>query len=104
MGQSVSPLLPGVQRLLADMGMNIRLARRRRGLLTRQVAERAGMSLPTLRSIERGYPGATMGAYAAVLQVLGLEKDLALLAQSDPLGRRLQDARLEPKRETSAGR
>ncbi len=75
-------------------GDRLRLARRRRRLSAKQVAERAGMSPMTLRSLERGGSGVTMGAYLAVMQVLGIENDLDLLAKADPLGRALQDARL----------
>lgn len=52
------------------------------------------MSPMTLRSLERGGSGVTMGAYLAVMQVLGIEQDLSLLGQADPMGRELQDAQL----------
>ncbi len=48
----------------------------------------------TLRGLERGGSGVTMGAYLAVMQVLGIEKDLDLLGKADPVGRELQDAQL----------
>ena len=97
MAQKTSPLLPGSQQLLRQLGERLRLARLRRRLTAAQVAERAGMAPMTLRSVERGGAGVTIGAYAAVMQVLGIEKDLALLASADPLGRELQDARLDPR-------
>ncbi len=62
------------------------------------VSERAGMSRTTLRSIERGDAGATLGAYANVLHCLGLHEDLAHIARDDELGRKLQDAGLPTRR------
>lgn len=94
MGRTSAKPLPSLQRVLADLGENIYLARRRRKLTASQVAERAGMTRPTLRAIERGEPGVTIGAYANVLLTLGLEKDLAWVARDDVFGRKLQDAGL----------
>jgi transcriptional regulator with XRE-family HTH domain len=90
--------LPGVARALAELGENVRLARRRRGLSASLLAERAGMTRPTLRAIERGDFGVTIGSYANVLHSLGLEKDLGNVGREDALGRRLQDAALTPAR------
>ena len=94
MAKKVAPLLPSTEELLRLLGERLRLARLRRRLTAKQVAERAGMAPMTLRSLERGGSGVTMGAYLAVMQVLGIEKDIDLLAKDDPLGRELQDSRL----------
>ncbi len=94
MAKKTAPLLPATEALLQQFGDRLRLSRLRRRLQARQVAERAGMSPMTLRSLERGGSGVTMGAYLAVMQVLGIEKDLDLLGQIDSVGRSLQDARL----------
>jgi transcriptional regulator with XRE-family HTH domain len=64
----------------------------RRKLSTEQVAERAGISCSTLWLIEKGTPSVAMGAYLQVLFVMGLEKNLLLMAGDDVLGRKLQDA------------
>lgn len=96
MPRPTSAVQPRVERLLAELGENIRLARRRRGLSALLLAERAGMSRPTLRAIERGDAGVTLGAVANVLHSLGLEQDLAQLARADARGRELQDAALSP--------
>ena len=52
------------------------------------------MSLMTLRGVEKGAMGVTIGAYVAVLHVLGLDNDLDAVAAADTLGRQLQDANL----------
>lgn len=85
---------PRIERILSEMGENIKLARLRRKLSTEQIAERANISRGTLLSIEKGSPTVSMGSYILVLQVLGLEKDFLLLAKDDELGRKLQDANL----------
>ena len=102
MAQKTSPLLPATEEHLHRFGERLRLARRRRRLSSKQVAERAGMAPMTLRSLERGGSGVTVGAYLAVMQVLGIERDLDLLGQADPLGRALQDARMPAGRTAAA--
>jgi len=100
MANKTSPLLPSTDELLRQLGERLRVARLRRHLSAKQVAERAGMSPMTLRSLERGGAGVTIGAYLAVMQVLGIESDINLLAKADPVGRELQDANLSAHRKS----
>jgi transcriptional regulator with XRE-family HTH domain len=69
-----------VRRSLRKLGLDIRDARRRRGLPARVVAERAFTSRPTLQRIEAGNHAVSIGIYAAVLQALGLLEGLSQLA------------------------
>ena len=101
MARKTTIQLPALNRLLKEMGENIKLARLRRRFSAQLVAERAGMSRTTLRAIENGEAGVTIGAYANVLMCLGLEKDLALIGRDDELGRKLQDAGLPSKARAS---
>jgi len=84
--------------LLTGLGENIRRARLRRAQSSEAVAQRAGITRKTLYRVERGDPAVALGIYARVLQALRLENDLGSIAADDALGRKLQDASLEPKR------
>lgn len=101
MARKTTPPHPALRRLLRQLGDNIRLARLRRDFSASLVAERAGMSRTTLRAIENGEPGVSMGAYANVLHSLGLHEDLTLIARDDELGRKLQDAKLPTRKRAS---
>jgi transcriptional regulator with XRE-family HTH domain len=87
-------LLPKYQRMLEQVGENIKLARKRRGLTTTQVAERAGIDRSTLYYIEKGTASVSIAAYFNTLRVLGLEMDFLKLAADDEFGRKLQDLKL----------
>ena len=97
MAKKTSILLPKLNKILVELGENIKLARLRRKLSSEQVAERANISRPTLSSIEKGSASVSIGSYLQVLFVLGLEKDFLKLAKDDELGRKLQDANLISK-------
>ena len=91
-------LLPRLTKILEELGEDIKLARLRRRLRAEQIAERAGISRSTLWQIEKGMPNVSMGYYAQVLFVLGLEKNLSNMADDDVLGRKLQDAEILVKK------
>ena len=76
----------------------MKLARLRRRYSAETVAQRAGITRKTLSRAEKGDSAVALGIYARVMQVLRLEEDLAKLALDDPLGRKLQDTALSPKR------
>lgn len=87
-------VFPKYDKVLEQMGENIKIARKRRKLTMIQVAERAAISRSTLHLIEQGNTSVAMGAYFNVLRVLGLQDDFLKLAADDELGRKLQDLEL----------
>src|SRR5450755_755539 len=97
MPRSTPSLLPLMARLVAGLGDNIKLARLRRSYSSETVAQRAGITRKTLYRVERGDPAVALGIYARVLQALRLEGGLGSIGADDELGRKLQDAGLEPK-------
>lgn len=87
-------IYPKAANALKAMGENLRLARRRRKITAKMMAERANLSLMTLRALERGAPQVSMANYMAVVACLGFQDDIAAVASNDVLGRDLQDAAL----------
>ena len=90
--KSTPAILPKNMKILKNLGEHILLARLRRKLSAEQIAERTGLGRKTIYNIEQGSSTVAIGSYLQVLFVLGLEKDLTMVAAVDPLGRKLQDA------------
>ena len=92
MSKKPAIVMPKTRKMLEQMGEQIKLARLRRNLSARLVAERAGISRQTLNAIEKGIPTVSIGSYAAVLHALNnMDTDLLLIAKDDEFGRKLQD-------------
>lgn len=64
-------LPPKVKRSLRNLGADLNVARRKRGLTVAMVAERIGTAKSTYLRIEKGDPTVSMGTYAMALLVLG---------------------------------
>lgn len=58
------------------------------------LAERVGVSVPTIGKLEDGNPSSSLATVLRVLAVLGMGADIDLLAADDTLGRSLQDNEL----------
>jgi len=91
-------LFPALERHLLALGERIRLARLRREFTVETVCARANISRATFYRVEAGDDAVSIGIYARVLKVLGLDGDLDQVAADDVLGRKLQDLQLPTKR------
>ncbi len=95
MSKKAATVLPQTQKLLSQMGEQIKMARLRRNLSVELVSKRAAISRATLWNVEKGSPSVSIGVYAAVLHALhGMDQDLLLIAKDDEFGRKLQDLKL----------
>jgi len=84
-------VFPKQQKILTQLGENIRLAIKRRKLSINIVEQRTGMNPKTIQAIAKGSPSVSIGHYVVVLSSIGLVEDLADVAKDDELGRKLQD-------------
>ena len=92
MPRSLPAISPELRVLAQNLGARISLARRRRKISKAIFAQRIDVSRNTLDRLEAGDPAVALGTYLKALSVLGLHMSLELVADDDPLGRRLQDS------------
>jgi transcriptional regulator with XRE-family HTH domain len=78
------------------VGENVRAARLRRQWTEEELAQKAGISRLTLRSLERGSPGVGLSALVSTLWAMGLNGSLGRLAsrEEDTEGATLVESRL----------
>jgi transcriptional regulator with XRE-family HTH domain len=88
-----------VEEAARTLGSRIRLARMRRRVSLRALAERAGVNHKTAAAVEAGSLLTGIGAYLALVWALGLERETAKLLDPDhdEEGKQLELART-PKR------
>lgn len=86
--RAASGLPPRSRRAIAQLGKDLSLARRRRRIPQRLMAERMLVSVQTLQRLEAGDPTVGLAVLAGALHVLGLTDRLAGLVapESDQAG------------------
>ncbi len=94
--KSFQQLPAAVSSALIEFGGAIRVARLRRRQSAADFASRLGVTLPTLRKLERGDPGVAVATFVCALWLIGLLDRLCDLAkpESDVLGNILETSRL----------
>lgn len=88
-------LPPQVRRALKKLGVDIALARRKRGLTITMMLERLGVAKQTYQRVERGDASVSVGIYAMALFALGLGDTIGQLADA---GRDTQGLLLDQQR------
>lgn len=91
-----------LEQALERLGANLRLARVRRGLTLKQVAEKIGTGVRAVADAEKGKPTTSIAVYGALLWLFGLMAEFELLAdpardeEGQALARRREPTRARP--------
>ena len=83
MSRKMLILEPNTENKLKKLGQRIKKARLRRNISAEIISQQAGIGESTFYAIERGVSTVSLGAYAAVLFVLGLDGDLDAIAMDE---------------------
>lgn len=93
---SKKPLPSAAEAIVRTVGRTVRVARLRRRWSQALLAEKAGISHMTLKNLEHGKPGVSLGVVVSTLWALGLEGLLEPLTDpnADQAGVNIETARL----------
>jgi transcriptional regulator with XRE-family HTH domain len=91
MAKRIPPTHPRARHQIEALSQRLRAARMRRSMTQEVMAERVGVSVPTIAKLESGDPSTSLATVLRALTVLGLAGDIDLIAAQDTLGRELQD-------------
>ncbi|MCD8516816.1 MAG: helix-turn-helix domain-containing protein [Burkholderiaceae bacterium] len=83
MTEKKTPLPFEVSRAALELGEHVRIARKRRRLLQAELARKAGVGEKTIRRLENGDAGVSIGNVLSVLWALGLLPSARALADPD---------------------
>lgn len=77
------------------LGENIKIARKRRRLSIKTMADRMMVSAPTVAELEKGSPRVSLGIFLQALSVLGLDRGFAdiIAPEKDKVGMGLERRR-----------
>ena len=89
---------------LKELGARIKRARLRRNMSAESLSEKAGIGESTFYAIERGEPTVSIGAYVAVLIVLGIDSDIDTIAIDEEAKKQLYEHNLVKRKRASRPR
>lgn len=89
---------------LRELGARIKRARLRRNISAEMLSEEAGIGESTFYAIERGASTVSIGAYAAVLFVLGIDSDFDTIAIDEKAKKQLYEQNLVKRKRASKQR
>ena len=91
-------LTSDTMKILEKVGVQIKRARLRRNISVEVITDQAGISETTFCAIEKGASTVSIGAYAAVLAVLELDKDLELIALDEEGKKQFREQNLQRRK------
>ena len=97
-------LEPNTEDKIKKMGQRIKKARLRRNISAEMISKQAGIGESTFYAIEHGVSTVSLGAYAAVLSILGLNNDLDSIAVDEEAKKQFYEQNLVKRKRASKQR